>query len=128
MCAFRRKHVSLVSHWEIRSRKGKCVAWFTLSSNYFPKQIILANFDRQPRCHVVFPYLIVTVTGTSCRYHVLCLLLLLLCFSILPLLFISILCVCSSFRIKIERKHPGPQKLWPSQAKAKSEVPVNHSC
>lgn len=34
----------------------------------------------------------------------------LLCFCFLPLLFFSLLCVCSSFKIKIERKHPGPRK------------------
>lgn len=91
-----------VSHWEMRYWKWKSVAWFALSSNSFSKQIFLEIYNRQSQCHVVFPYLLVTMDGASCRYHVLCLLFLLPCFCFLPLLFFSILCVCSSFRIKIE--------------------------
>lgn len=78
-----------------------------------------------------FPYPLPPMDGASYSPPVLCecLLLLLLWFSFIPLLLFSLLCVCLSFRIKTDKnreKSSRPSEAL--QAKAKSEVPVNHSC
>lgn len=108
------------------------MAGFMLFSNYFSKQTFLAIFGRQPHCHVVvFPYLLAPMDGSSCSHPVLCeCLLLLFALFLFPSLVVLFPPVCLLiFQDKNREKTPRPSEaMWPSQAKAKSEVPVNHSC
>lgn len=108
------------------------MAGFMLTSNSFSKQIFLAVFGRQPQSQrVTFPYLPAARDRASHSYPVICeCLLLLFWFCFLPLLFFPLLCVCVLiFQDKNREKTSQPsQAMWPSQAKAKSEVSVNHSC
>lgn len=87
---------------------GRAVVRFMLFSNSYSEQVFWAISGRQTECYVVvFPYLLAPV-GWCFLYG--CLLLLLFCFCFLSWLFFSLPCVCSSFKIKIERRYAGAQE------------------